>query len=414
LSDNGKYLVYINQENILTVFDTDVKEMIQEIQLDEELLICQCLFKPNSLEIAIGSSSDVTFVTFFPSEDTHHSFSKRHIQEEQKTSTTQLSFTMCLTQETLVLYRDDNKNDHKMQLWEGHRYEGLTEISCPYLLQPVVCGLRSSLNHFAVLGTFYIYFFAHSYNMVVLTWRPNPNEMIDILSFNSSPFQSPFHSTSSSSDTQTIHPSIVYHDKDILPTTIEKYQWKKIKEPIPVMDWISGEETPLLEHMKSEEDSFYFWIPNMLCLAFTKDKMEELKKDFSNIKYECKKVDTTLVPRLENIKKKNPFLALRSLGFFGGLLPLNEIKSAYKSKHRLFHLSKTEKRCLTITSLQMLTSNPQAVSADHCQIGKDDFVYTLKYIPDHYLIRNVTKSKKKRTKPKSVTKTKRETKKSIK
>jgi hypothetical protein len=94
------------------------------------------------------------------------------------------------------------------------------------------------------------------------------------------------------------------------------------------------------------------------------------------------------------LKKKNPLLALRCMGFYGGLLPLNELKAAMQSKYRIFELSRTKKQCAAIASLQMLSNNPNAVSADHCQKGTQEFIYTLRFIPKHYLIKDNPKNKK--------------------
>ena len=379
---DGSHLMYIDEENRLTIRKTETKQNIYEFSLDEDWNIYSCIFKSLD-QVAIGTDTEISFLSFYPAtvyeEAKILSFNKKY-------NSTLSDFTMSYTSYCFVIH-----TRNKIQLWFGDTYEYEKELD-----------IEDSFGKIASYGSLFSYF-THSICIYqtsessvsepfFLTWRPDP------ILFVSQPI---FHSVSPEKD--SIDPKVLYRDADIFPNVLERYSWKKIKEPIPVMDWISGEEIPLLKRLESSEDLFYFWIPNMFCVSFTKEQIIQLKSK-ENIKYECKKIDTTLIPRLSNLNKKMPFLSLRSMGFGGGLLPLADLNAALLSKHRIFALSRTGKECVAIASLQMLSSEPDAVSADHCQKHSNDFIYTIRYVPKFFLVKE-TKNKSKKRKKKSEKKT---------
>jgi hypothetical protein len=372
---DGSHLMYIDEENLLTIRKTETKQNIYQFSLAEDWNIHSCIFRSID-HVAIATDTEISFLSFYPA--TLYEEAKMLSFNKKYSSATTMS--MCYTTHCFIVHTN------KLQLWFGDNYE--YDLKLDIEGSGEIVAFESLFSYFTHSVCVYKTSESSVSEPFFLTWRPDP------ILFASQPI---FHSVSQEKD--SIDPKVLYRDADIFPNVLERYSWKKIKEPIPVMDWISGEEIPLLKRLESLEDLFYFWIPNMFCVSFTKEEIIQLKSK-ENIKYECKKIDTSLIPRLSNLNKKVPFLSLRSMGFGGGLLPLADLNAALLSKHRIFALSRTGKECVAIASLQMLSSEPDAVSADHCQKHSNDFIYTIRYVPRFFLVKT-TKNKSKKKKKKS-------------
>jgi hypothetical protein len=113
----------------------------------------------------------------------------------------------------------------------------------------------------------------------------------------------------------------------------------------------------------------------------TKETILSMINDGSAIKYGCRNVDTSLVPRSENLFDE-PCFDLNKIGIPSGLVYLGKMKSLLEGQNQAYEIVNKEPTLIypSTASLQMLSSNPNAVSASHCQEGQQATVYDLKSI----------------------------------
>jgi surface protein len=127
-----------------------------------------------------------------------------------------------------------------------------------------------------------------------------------------------------------------------------------------------------------------------------KNSIRYLVLDGSSIKYGCKQVATTLIPRRENLFDE-PCFNMNSIGIISGLVYLNKIKTILENDTlRVFEIpSEPIANYVSTASLQMLSSLPIAVGASHCQAGQAANVFDIKNVP--YESRGGKRKKMKKT-----------------
>lgn len=128
--------------------------------------------------------------------------------------------------------------------------------------------------------------------------------------------------------------------------------------------------------------------------ACTKDDIEN--NGINNVRsiiFGCKNVDTSLVPRAENVIRDIPYINPLSFGIAVGLFRLSDIKTVLNDptircievgdypideKGVRAENAIPNKELVTVTSLSMLGRNPDALGALHCQAGQKMQVYSLR------------------------------------
>jgi hypothetical protein len=92
-------------------------------------------------------------------------------------------------------------------------------------------------------------------------------------------------------------------------------------------------------------------------------------------------VGTSLRPRDENVDKTRSLFLLSNIGPLSDFVLMKEFIKALKSDDQYFEIiTKDAEDIPTSTSAQMLGSNPDAVSANHCQGGKAAKIFKLAII----------------------------------
>lgn len=118
-------------------------------------------------------------------------------------------------------------------------------------------------------------------------------------------------------------------------------------------------------------DSFY---------GINKEQIRPIYKNSETV-YCCKNVDTSVVPRRENVDIDNPYFNMNKIGIISGIVKRDYItKILDDDKNKLYELVRTEQKCTASTTGQMLGNNPTAVSADHCQARSDKVIYEIQII----------------------------------
>jgi hypothetical protein len=136
-----------------------------------------------------------------------------------------------------------------------------------------------------------------------------------------------------------------------------------------------------------------FKIGNAYSICTKDDIIDNCINSDSNIIFGCKKVDTSIVPRAENVIKDMPYINPRCFGIVVGLFRLSDIKTVLNDptircievgdypideKGVRAENAMPNKELVTVTSLSMLGRNPNALGALHCQDGQKMQVYSLR------------------------------------
>ena len=111
------------------------------------------------------------------------------------------------------------------------------------------------------------------------------------------------------------------------------------------------------------------------------------------IKFGCVNADGRLNP--QNIMRNNPFIMLKPIGLYGGLITVLQAIEIIRGDKRFFHVSKTDQVLASTISLDVLNGGTR-VSASHCQEGQSEIVYNLEYI-DLVSVVEIGGKKKRRT-----------------
>lgn len=147
------------------------------------------------------------------------------------------------------------------------------------------------------------------------------------------------------------------------------------------MDYISGEEISVKELATNPENIIFYYQAKPSFFITREQLLTGLN---TNIRFGCHSVARSIIPRIENLEPI-AYVALRPIGFplAEGIVPLFQLNNAlYPDIPKAFclEITETEQIFPSVASLQMLTSQPNAVSASHCQEGQEQKVYSLKQI----------------------------------
>jgi surface protein len=144
----------------------------------------------------------------------------------------------------------------------------------------------------------------------------------------------------------------------------------------------SGTDVNIKEYLKEEPENIIFKFHNQYYLSNKNDIKNSIIPNKSNIKYGCREVGTTIIPRRENVILDKPYLSLNSIGIPSGLVLLFSIKTVLQddSIKALEIVGEPIEKLVSTTSQQMLEPNANAVGASHCQEGQEANVYEIKNI----------------------------------
>ena len=112
--------------------------------------------------------------------------------------------------------------------------------------------------------------------------------------------------------------------------------------------------------------------------GINKEQIRPIYENNDEIVYCCKEIGTSIVPRRENVDMDNPYFNMNKIGIISGIVKRDYIiKILDDTTNQLYELIKTEQECVASTTGQMLGTNPNAVSADHCQEKSDKVIYEI-------------------------------------
>lgn len=115
--------------------------------------------------------------------------------------------------------------------------------------------------------------------------------------------------------------------------------------------------------------------------AINKEQMRPIYENNDETVYCCKEIGTSIVPRRENVDMDNPYFNMNKIGVISGIVKRDYItKILDDTTNQLYELVRTEQKCVASTTGQMLGTNPNAVSADHCQAKSDKAIYEIQII----------------------------------
>ena len=169
-------------------------------------------------------------------------------------------------------------------------------------------------------------------------------------------------------------PNIINYDKvvpsKISPSTILEIDTK-------YNDTFEIEDYSISEKIQDKNNIIFIYKKN--CYLLTKEIIENVCKDENQVKYDCHGTGFT------NVEKQTPYLNLRSIGIFAGILPMTKLKFILSedNNHQLFEIKETDKEAISTASLRMFyvdKSRVDAASGSHCQEGQGARICDLFYI----------------------------------
>jgi surface protein len=158
---------------------------------------------------------------------------------------------------------------------------------------------------------------------------------------------------------------------------------------------ITLEDINVKTYLEANIRNIAFKVGNKYFICTKDDIKNNCINSDSNIIFECKKVDTSIVPRAENVIRDMPYINPRCFGVLVGLFRLSDIKTVLNDPTirciEVGYYPKDEtgvralnprpfKKLVTVASLSMLGRNPNALGALHCQAGQEMYVYSLRKI----------------------------------
>ena len=154
-----------------------------------------------------------------------------------------------------------------------------------------------------------------------------------------------------------------------------------------VFDVIAYDNIKISDHLKTDANNLCFAYENessiLTYYLSNRDDILKLFRDGNIIKYPCREIDTNgFVPRIENVEIETPIFPLSSIGILlGGYVKLSQIKYLLSNEGLTrIKLTYDNIEYPTVTSIQMLTRDRNAVSAAHCQKGHSGKLYKLENI----------------------------------
>jgi hypothetical protein len=213
-------------------------------------------------------------------------------------------------------------------------------------------------------------------NMDPLNYPPNPNyTLIEDDEGEDDNYTNPYNIT--------FDPYFLSFNKSIQPDKIPiENSIIQITESDMVIDYISGDDLSV-KHLLHTPDNIVFYYKGSPSFYITRQQM--LSNVPSTLRFGCHNISTiSHVPNIQNLEN-TAYISLRPIGFpMGeGIIPLFLLNNAlYPETPKSFCLEiiETNKIFPSVTSIQMLSPQPNAVSAAHCQEGQEQRVYSLKLI----------------------------------
>jgi len=129
--------------------------------------------------------------------------------------------------------------------------------------------------------------------------------------------------------------------------------------------------------MKEDKDKIIFKFQNSF-YAITKHQIKSIYDNHNETIYGCYKPETSIIPRAENVDKKEPYFYLNKIGIISGIVQYGYIKHILETETtRYYEIVPTKKEWTATTTGEMLGTTPQAVSAHHCQKGTSKKIYEI-------------------------------------
>jgi surface protein len=129
--------------------------------------------------------------------------------------------------------------------------------------------------------------------------------------------------------------------------------------------------------MKEDKDKIIFKFQNSF-YAITKQQIKSIYDNHNETIYGCYKPETSIIPRAENVDKKEPYFYLNKIGIISGIVQYGYIKHILETETtRYYEIVPTKKEWTATTTGEMLGTTPQAVSAHHCQKGTSKKIYEI-------------------------------------
>jgi surface protein len=152
------------------------------------------------------------------------------------------------------------------------------------------------------------------------------------------------------------------------------------------MDMISGEEVSVNDYLKEDINNVVFYFKGKVSSLISKEQLKQFTTDpsylGSSIKYGCKQIDTSIIPRKSNLELDEPYFSMKTIGSYG-LVKLSQINTIIQDETiRCIEISsEPTKNLVSTASYQMVYyNNPNAIGASHCQEGQNENVYELSKI----------------------------------
>ena len=172
----------------------------------------------------------------------------------------------------------------------------------------------------------------------------------------------------------SIDKELTYYDEDMMPATTT------------IKDYLQEDKDNIIfvyKSLKKGVDLDYF--------ATTRDDITEKYNDEHSVFYGCNKIITYFVPKEQDYNKKIVYLGLNQLGLQTSSQYCDIQAFLDNEDHQLFAIKNLNKKYPSFVAKHVLGSNPNVVSASHCQGGDAGSVSTLikAYSKDFCTISNI-------------------------
>jgi hypothetical protein len=162
-------------------------------------------------------------------------------------------------------------------------------------------------------------------------------------------------------------------------------------------DVINMQDTRIGDFLTADVNNIVIYHMNNVYFI-NKNDIKSLVMDGSSIKYGCRSLERSIIPRRDNLFE-DPCFNMNSIGVISGLVYLKQIKTVLEnSSIRILELSpEPVTQYPSTASLQMLSDSPDAVGASHCQEGQEANVYDILNILQNESVGGKRKTRKRKT-----------------
>ena len=151
--------------------------------------------------------------------------------------------------------------------------------------------------------------------------------------------------------------------------------------PTHAFDIIQQDDVIISEFLsESPRNKIYKFNENYFAIDGNMVINHYLSEGCDYISFPCKSIDTSIVPRVNNLEMNKPLFALKNIIVTGGYVSYGQFRYSINSQHQWFEIQQTDSiKIPSVASCHLLHEDANAVSAHHCQDGIGSTIYSIAF-----------------------------------